>query len=113
MINLLKETEEYMKETGQKPEDICFIGCALSGHECTWDEYKVLADVEYDNDCGGQEVMSDLILRFKNGTVMHRQEYEGYENWDCIFGEDAAIQKKNIQSLMVEDYRIGSFWDMV
>lgn len=80
--NLLSETERAIADTPNTPEDIIFIGSQTSGHYCTWEQFCVLADVEYDSGYGGQEVARDLIIVFKDGTYLYRSEYDGSEWWD-------------------------------
>ncbi|MHB1732980.1 MAG: hypothetical protein ACYCU8_05940 [Ferrimicrobium acidiphilum] len=81
MRNLLIETRKDIERFGYKPEDITFIGSADGEYACTWDEFEKLADVHYDEDFGRQEVASDLIIRFDNGGLMVRHEYDGAERW--------------------------------
>lgn len=82
MRNLLQETKESLAQSGHAPEDIIFIGSEKSGHECTWAEFQVLANVEYDDGYGGQEVAGDLVIVFSDGQKMWRGEYDGSEWWE-------------------------------
>lgn len=84
LMNLLKETIENIKDSGHKIEDIIFIGSEDSGHCCTWDQFKELADIEYDNGYGGQEIARDLIIVFSDGSRMWRNEYDGSEWWEYL-----------------------------
>ena len=81
-MNLLKKTKNCIEKAGKKPEDIIFIGSLFSGHSCTWEEFKKLADFEYDSGYGGAEVVVDLRIVFKDMTYMHRGEYDGSEWWE-------------------------------
>lgn len=81
MNNLLDETITAIEESGHMPADIVFIGSEISGHECTWEVFQVLANREYDDGYGGQEVCSDLIIVFSDGEKMWRSEYDGSEWW--------------------------------
>jgi len=83
MKNLLKETEDFIELSGHTVADIVFIGSEDSGHQCTWSEFKVIADIEYDPGFGAQEVAMDLIIVFSNGRKMSRDEYDGSEGWVC------------------------------
>jgi hypothetical protein len=82
MSNFLEETIEDIKESGHKIEDIIFIGSVASGHQCTWDEFKILANREYDSGFGALEVATDLIIVFSDKIVMRRDEYGGSEWWE-------------------------------
>lgn len=46
--NLLEETLEAITESGHLPADIVFIGSLETGHRCTWPEFEVLANIEYE-----------------------------------------------------------------
>lgn len=80
-MNLLKETLEDIARSGHAPHDIVFIGSEASGHRCMWPEFLVLADFDYDSGFGGQEIATDLIIVFSDGTKMWRHEYDGSEHW--------------------------------
>lgn len=80
-MNLLAETKKAIKENGKGIADIRFIGSLKTGHRCTWNRFKKLADQEYDNDFGRQEVASDLSIVFGDRSALHRHEYDGSEWW--------------------------------
>ena len=80
--NLLKETKEVILNSGHFVPDIIFIGSEKSGHQCTWEEFEVLADVDYDAGYGAIRVASDLIVVFSDGHKMWRGEYDGSEWWE-------------------------------
>ena len=80
-MNLLKETLYDIEKSGHTVEDITFIG-SLSGYDCTWDEFKAMADRDYDSGYGAAEVAHDLIIVFSDGVVMRRGEYDGSEWWE-------------------------------
>ena len=83
-VNLLEETKKSIENFGQEIDNIVFIGSQESGHECSWELFKILADQEYDNGFGGQKVATDLIIIFKDGTKMFREEYDGSEWWEYL-----------------------------
>ena len=82
MANLLEETLEAIKNSGHKSKDIIFIGSEDSGHKCTWNEYKKISNVNYDDGFGASEVATDLIIVFSDGSKMWRGEYDGSEWWE-------------------------------
>lgn len=84
VINLLKETKLDIKNSGHSSEDIAFIGLEYSGRSCNWEEFCLLADREYDDGFGSQEVASDLIIVFSDGSFMRRTEYDGSEGWEFL-----------------------------
>ena len=83
-MNLLEETQDAIIDSGHTAKDIIFIGSKSSGHTCTWGEFSILADTDYDNGFGGQKVAQDLIIVFSDGTQMWRDEYDGSEWWAYI-----------------------------
>ncbi len=94
-MNLLEETIEDIESAGKSVEDIIFIGSQNSGHSCTWEEFKVLANIEYHNGFGGQEVASDLIIVFSDKSYLDRHEYDGSEGWEFhpAFEMPGAVKK--------------------
>lgn len=80
-MNLLEETIEVIKQSGHEIEDIIFIGSQSSGHSCTWSQFEVLANHEYDDGFGTQEIAIDLIIAFTDGATMWRYGYDGSEWW--------------------------------
>lgn len=81
VTNLRGETINAIAASGHHPDDIAFIGSRDSGHSCTWQEFFVLADFEYDNGFGSPEIATDLEVMFDDGSTMWRHEYDGSEAW--------------------------------
>jgi hypothetical protein len=104
IMNLLQETVEFINGIEQKTEDIIFIGSENSGHSCTWAEYEILANRRYDNGFGGQEVATDLIIVFSDGTRMWRNEYDGSEWWAHFPPFKAPTEAKPIKKLFVNGF---------
>jgi len=105
MINLLAETIEDIKSSGRTPEEIIFIGSEISGHQCTWEEFKTLANRNYDNGYGSAEVAMDLIIVFSDGCKLHRGEYDGSEWWEIQKPFKRPEVQHTIKSLFITDYR--------
>jgi hypothetical protein len=80
-MNLLHETVAGIVASEHNPTDIVFIGSLKSGHRCTWEEFTVLADLDYSNDYGAVEIAQDLVIVFSDGQTMWRAEYDGSEWW--------------------------------
>lgn len=80
--NLLEETLLAMTSRNKTPQDIVLIGSKQTGHRCTWLEYTILANYEYDGGYGGAEVALDLVIVFNDGSEMSRGEYDGSEWWE-------------------------------
>ena len=101
--NLLEETKEAIENFGQEIDNIIFIGSQESGHECSWEQFEVLANQEYDSSYGGQEVAEDLIIVFEDGTIMSWGEYDGSEWWECLKPFTIPEEFHQIRSLFPED----------
>ena len=107
MENLLTETLEYIKCIDCVVEDILFIGSEDSGYSCSWSEFVMIADDDYDEDYGMQKVASDLIIVFSNGCKMYRFEYDGYENWASFIPFVMPNKIKPIKNIFC---KIGGVW---
>jgi hypothetical protein len=81
-MNLLQETKEAITESGHTPANILFIGSETTGHSCTWEEFCLLADVEYNEGYGPPSVARDLIIVFHDGQKLLRAQFEDTEWWE-------------------------------
>jgi hypothetical protein len=84
MTNLLEETTKVIYASGHTLVDIVFIGAESTGHQCTWIEFMGLADIEYDDDFGLQNVARDLVIAFSDRARLVRHDYDGQEGWRLI-----------------------------
>lgn len=99
MTNLLKETIGDITNSGHNPKDIIFIGSVRSGYSCTWEEFKLLADFEYDSGYGSQKVATDLAIFFSENSYMSRKEYDGSEWWEYCSPQKLPTQTRKITTL--------------
>jgi hypothetical protein len=111
-MNLLKETLADIIHSGHEPKDIIFIGSQESGHSCTWEEFQTLADFDYDAGYGSQNVATDLIVVFKDGSFMRRYEYGGSEEWDYFTPFKMPEETKPIRYLTRNGYLWNSLEDI-
>ena len=81
MINFLKETLEAIERSGHIVDEIVFIGSLETGHNCSWTEFKKLANQDYDPNSGLQRIAVDLVIVFSDGQTMWRHDYGGREGW--------------------------------
>lgn len=112
MTNLLEETIEVLSRCGQGVRNITFIGSLRTGHSCTWEEFEVLADREYDGGYGTQEVAEDLVICFNNGDRLERREYDGSEWWKLVAVGKIPRKTKPIKTLFAGDRHWSSLEDM-
>lgn len=107
-MNLLEETIKDITISGHSPQDIDFIGSDDGEYQCTWEEFKTLADKEYDAGFGAQEVAFDIIIVFKDGGRMWRHEYDGSEHWKYSLPFGGAQEETKSISSVFSSY---SGWD--
>lgn len=105
MRNLLSETLDIMSKLNLTAYDIDYVGSANGKVDIGgWEGFERLADFYYDNGYGTAEVVSDLVLVFRNGVVLFRSERDGSEWWDwltthrepdCVILNDANLYVRN------------------
>lgn len=99
-MNLLKETERKLKENNKTWKDVLFIGtnyCKISINN-----FKKVADTEYDASWGSPEVAEDLIIIGKD-FYMTRREYDGSEWWDFHKKPDIPnVPEREVFALTIE-----------
>ena len=97
MMNLLTETLDVMKEVGKTPDDVLYV--KMTKDSGFWKEFdynypneilvdfdvfKELANKEYDNGYGSNNVNRSTTILFKDNSVMYRWEYDGAEGWTYV-----------------------------
>ena len=78
--NLLQETIKKLKEYQKTERDILWVGSEDFGW-FTWEDFKELADTEYNSGYGTQEVAIDLLIVGKD-FWLERKDYDGAEWWE-------------------------------
>lgn len=102
--NLLEQTKKAIGRSNHSIEDIVYIGSRRTGHSCTWDDFCKLADKEYDDGYGSQEVAEDLTITFKDNSILLRWEYDGREWWKYIYPIPPESQRSPIKEIFIDDY---------
>lgn len=82
MINLLAETLHDIIAANQSTDTVRYVRSRDGEYAISWDEFAKLADTHYDNGYGSQEVPTDLIVEFLDGTYLYRTDYDGAEGWE-------------------------------
>lgn len=79
MAELIQETKTFMDALGYTKRDIQWIGGRdfTVPIDCFWNAKPQ----EYDSGYGCQEAAADLIIMFKDGSWLEREEYDGSEWW--------------------------------
>ena len=101
-MNLLIETIGKLINNKKKEKDVLWVGS--KDNYITWNEFKKIADIEYDAGYGGQEVATDLLIVGKD-FWLERQEYDGSECWEFKETPCKPKAKGNIKSV------VGSSWE--
>ena len=99
-MNLLRETIRELKDNKKKEKDVLWVG--NKDIYITWNEFKKIADIEYDAGYGGQEVATDLLIVGKD-FWLERQEYDGSEWWGFKELPNIPEIKGNIKSVRLRD----------
>lgn len=107
MNNFLKETLEAIERSGHIVDEIVFIGSLESGYNCSWGEFKKLANQDYDSNTGVQKIAVDLVIVFSDGQTMWRHDYGGYEGW--MYSKPVVFPDANrpIVSLFAPKTKVG------
>lgn len=79
MINLLEETLKALSSNGKTPEDVLWVGDHY--YKTTWDDFASIANFNYDNGYGGNEIEDSLYIVGDNWWL-ERGEYDGSEWWE-------------------------------
>ena len=100
VLNFLEETIGEITGNGYKEEDVMFVGSIDGKYRMTWNSFKEKANFIYDCGYGAQEIATDLIVYFYDGTYMDRGEYDGSEWWQyhglLNFSEEDEYKDFNI-----------------
>lgn len=79
MKNLLQETVDTLKSHYNSPEDVLYI--KDNENYTTWGKFSDIANIEYDEGYGNQEVEPTLMIVGKD-FWLERHEYDGSEWWE-------------------------------
>lgn len=83
-MNFLKETLVDIEGSGHTTDDVMFVGSMDGNYRVTFDEFTKIANIEYDNGYGAQEIAHDLIVYFTDCSYLVRHEYDGSEQWNYV-----------------------------
>jgi len=112
MSNLLKETIEKLKDNGKDESNVLWVGD--DKYKTTWENFKQIANVEYDSGFGGQEIASDLII-MGDTFWLERHEYDGSEWWEYkskdMFNPTETRRMKSVLENRWHSSGDGSKWD--
>ncbi len=110
MRNLLKETLKIMEDNNLHISDIYYIGTRRTS--CTWDQFQILANREYDSGYGGQRVLRFLTIMFHDRSKLVRKEYDGSEWWEYEPVFKIPEYKNPLRTLFYEDISWDDMYDI-
>lgn len=97
MSNLLEETIQTLRAHNKTWNDVLWIG----GSEFTIsiEDFKRLANREYDDGYGSAEVAEDLKIVGKDWWLK-RSEYDGSEWWDYMTLPAKPLEQKSVKKVI-------------
>ena len=96
-MNLKRETLKILEFNNRSWDDVLWVGG--DDFKIDKDLFLKLADKNYDNGFGGQEVAKDLVI-VGTDFWMKRGEYDGSEWWDFYWKEfEEPKETREIKSL--------------
>lgn len=81
-MNLLKETIEAISSCGKTTDDVMWVGSKDGKYAIDWRDFERIADIDYDDGYGSQEIAKDLVVVFFGDCYLDRREYDGAEWWE-------------------------------
>ena len=104
LINLKEETLAKIEMSGHSPEDVLWVGLKDGSAIMEWSEFLKKADRLYDNGYGWEYVNLDLVVVFKDGSWLERQEYDGSEWWRYKATPVAKSSAETLSTPFVEEH---------
>jgi hypothetical protein len=99
MTNLLQETIQELNRHNKTWDDVLWVGG--SDFTISIEDFKKLANREYDNGFGAPEVALDLKVVGKDWWL-ERYEYDGAENWEYKTYPKKPLEQKSVQRVIWE-----------
>lgn len=81
MKNLLEETIKLLSSRKLSPNDVLWVGLSDGTKTGSWDDFSQIANIEYDNGYGGNEIDGRLVI-VGTDWWLSRGEYDGSEWWN-------------------------------
>jgi len=106
MINLKQETIEAIEENKKDIKDVMFVGTNDGKLRIPIELFLDMSDFVYHNGFGGNEISTNLIVFFKDGSYLRREEYDGSEWWTYISNK-SFNEIDEFEELTVDDFYFG------
>jgi hypothetical protein len=105
MTNLLEETLDDLKEHKLQQKNIVWVGSRDGKYVVSWSAFKTIAkNTEYYAGYGSQEIASDLVIVFRDGSWLERYEYDGSEGWEYKIQPQQQDNALPFDKVKGEDY---------
>jgi hypothetical protein len=104
MINLLQETTEELMTHNKTWNDVLWIGCA--DFTISVENFKEVANKEYDNDYGAPKVAQDLKIVGVDWWL-ERYEYDGAEEWVYKSYPKKPLEQKLVKRVITSNVGWG------
>lgn len=101
-MNLLKETLEILEEHGRNEDEVVWVGS--NDFYTTWEHFKTIANVEYDEGYGSPRIAVDLKV-VGGHWWLERHEYDGSEWWEYKTLPYKPSERKDFRKVD------GGMWD--
>lgn len=73
--NFLSETEGLIESLGYETDEIVFIGSSKNPVQIgTWEDFRKVADFDYDQDATDVTIAQDLVIVFDDGCWLERED---------------------------------------
>lgn len=108
-MNLLQETTEKLMTFNKTWNDVLWIGG--SSFTISIDEFKKLANQEYDDGYGSPEVAQDLKVVGKDWWL-ERYEYDGAEEWVYKAYPKKPLEQKSVKRIITSGIGWSSLAEM-
>ena len=111
-MNLLEETLQDIEKSGYATGDVLYVGGEDGRVQMSWEQAEPILNVDYDDDYGAPDIVEDLCVRFEDGAMLIRHEYDGKEWWRFVpapakHGVPFKIVKGEYTSLAKVNYPMG------
>lgn len=102
--NLWIETNCDLEDHGKTFDDVLWIGCP--DFKISKEDFKRLANVDYDSGYGAPEVAEDLLI-VGDGWWMERGDYDGAEWWAWKEPPKEPEETRAVSTLVCGDLAVG------
>lgn len=112
-MNLLEETVKFINESGEKTDSVDYVGTLDGEYAITWEQFEHIGkDINYDSGYGAAEIVEDLAIRFNDGAIMIRQEYDGSEHWLYLPQQTVPREQAKSFTKVYSDQNIHTLEDL-